>query len=209
MSLRRILWAFAAVSALVAGPGDGCGELAYRMKLRFRDQAKPADANFTLTPTAPLVTRNKVQKLRLGGWRLEGVQKEGPSLPMSMLLARIERWLYFSGPAPQIEATGVVVRFGTKACRVWQVKTNPASGLYAYLVEVAPGLLALSYLSASFGEGDLASIEVQLDHFRLDARAVPAEQGQALLGSLLRQTLTQGGAASGGETAEAEVVQVP
>lgn len=194
------------VCALGLRAGDGCGSLEYRLKLRFRDEPKAIEARFTLTPTAPLVTRNKVQKPRLGGWRLEGVQKEGGALPMSMVLARTERLLYFSGPSEGLTPTGVVVRFGAKPCRVWQVSTPNQVGTYAYLVEVQPNLLALSYLSASFADGDLASIEIQLDRFQVDARAVPAEEGQQLLRTLLQGKRLQGGGSASAPAAEVEQV---
>lgn len=188
-------WLALASLGLQAGNGDGCGSLEYRLKLRFREDAQPVEARFTLTPTAPLVTRNKVQKPRLGGWRLEGVQKEGAAVPMSMVLARAERLLYLSGPTDELMPTGVVVRFGPKPCRVWQVKASPNTRTYAYLVELRPDLLALSYLSASFAEGDLAAIEIQLERFQLDSRAMPAEEGQQLLRTLRRSPLAGGGAA--------------
>ena len=70
-------------------------------------------------------------------------------------------------------------------------------------MEVAPNLLALSYLSASLGEGDLATIEVQLDRFQLDARAVPAEEGQQLLRTLQR---AGGGTGHGARAADIEQV---
>lgn len=185
--------AFLLGGGILTAAGGDCGTLEYRLKLRMREDSRPVEARFTLTPTAAVVTRNKVQKPRMGGWRLEGTQKEGGSLPLSMLLARTERLLYFSGPTEELAPTGVVVRFGGNPCRVWQVKDSARMGTYAYLVEVRPNLLALSYLSAGFAEGELASIEIQLEKVQIGPCAVAAEEGQQLLRTLRQRGLGGGG----------------
>jgi hypothetical protein len=76
------------------------------------------------------------------------------------------------------------MRFAGRWCRLWQVQTPPEVGAYAYLVEVAPGLLALAYLSATLPEGDIRSLEIHLAGMSLGRHAVPAEEGTALLKTL-------------------------
>jgi hypothetical protein len=76
------------------------------------------------------------------------------------------------------------MKLGNRWCRLWQVRIPPEVGAYAYLVEVAPGLLALAYLSANLPEGDIQSLEIHLNGFALGRRAAPAEEGTALLKTL-------------------------
>ncbi len=166
------------------------GAMHYRVKIRFRDEAQATETRFQLEPTPVLVTRNRVQKPRMGRWKLEslqkGGQKNGPHL--APILARVERMLYFSGPTTNVVQSSTTVQFGSTRCKLWQVQVPTNLPLYAYLAEVRPGLLALSYLSGSFPKGDLASLEIQLESFHLNADAAPAENGTALLRTLRRMT---------------------
>ncbi len=172
----------------------GLGELQYRATLAFRGQA-PVKTRFVLIPTPVAETQNKVKKPRMGGWRLEAVQRKEDTYAQAALLARLERLLYFSGPDPSLVRKAIFIRYEDKKCQVWQVAAPAGLNLYAYLVEVAPGVLALSYLSGTFTSGDLASVEVQLEGFRLSPAAAPAENGTMLLGTL--QKLARPGAADG------------
>jgi hypothetical protein len=170
------------------------GELSYRATLTFRGQA-PVKTRFVLIPTPIVETQNKVKKPRMGGWRLEAVQRKEDTHAQAALLARLERLLYFAGPAPSLVQKPIFIRYEQKKCQVWQVVPPPGLNIYAYLVETNPGILALSYLSGTFESGDLASVEMQLEGFRLSPGAAPAENGTVLLGTL--QKLTKSGAAEG------------
>ena len=166
------------------------GAMQYRVKIRFRDEARATETRFLLEPTPVLVTRNRVQKPRMGRWKLASLQqggtKDGPRL--APILARVERMLYFSGPAASVARSSTTVQFGATRCKLWQVQIPGNLPMFAYLAEVRPGLLALSYLSGSFPKGDLASLEIQLESFHLNAGAAPAEDGTALLRTLHRMT---------------------
>lgn len=190
MRLSRILPVLALPSLLFAAPPErSLGEFHYRVRIQFRGDAAPTDAKFILHPTPVLVTQNRVQKPRLGGWRLEGVQRSDGAFSMAAVLARVERMLYLSGPAPGVEKRPIVVSFNGQRCPLWHVQVPDGLPVYAYLAEVAPNLLALSYLSGSFPKGDLASLEIQLESFRLAPGAGPAEDGAALLKTLQRMAL--------------------
>lgn len=184
MPFLRILCLLGLGLAAFAAPERGNGSLEYRVKLRFRSDAAAIETRFTLVPTPIAATANRVKKARLGGWRLEAPQPKEATFSLALVLARVERMLYFSGPEAQTHPRNVVVRFGDKPCRIWSVDMPAGVSAYAYLAEVAPGLLALNYFSGSFAHGDLASLEIQLQGFQLDASAAPAEEGTVLLRSL-------------------------
>lgn len=169
---------------LQAEPGQG--ELHYRAVIQFRGEASPRTTRFVLMPTAVAETRNKVKKPRMGGWRLESEQRKDDTFAQAAVLARMEKLLYLSGTGPSLIQKPIFIRYEDKRCQVWQVEPVPGVHVYAYLVEVAPGLLALSYLSGTFGAGDMASVELQLEHFRLLPGAAPAENGTVLLNTLRR-----------------------
>lgn len=171
------------MSVFLRGAEPGQGELQYRATLAFRGQA-PVKTRFVLIPTPVAETRNKVKKPRMGGWRVEAVQRKEDGYAQAALLARLERLLYFSGPVPGLVQKPIFIRYDDKKCQVWQVVTPPGLNLYAYLVETAPGILAVSYLSGTFTTGDLASVELQLEGFRLLPGAAPAENGTTLLTTL-------------------------
>lgn len=183
--MRPIRTAFlVALSALMCVASE-TGQLRYRAKLRFRGDAAPAEARFTVSLGEVAETANRTKKARLAPWRLEARQTEG-GVPMALVLARVERLLYLAGPAPQTELQSLVLRYGERACPVWSVRIPKGLTAYAYLVELQPGLLALSYFSGSFPAGDLQSAEVQLEGFLLGKDACPAAAGQNLLTTLQR-----------------------
>jgi hypothetical protein len=79
--------------------------------LRLRGEEKPWETRFTVVPTPPIQSHNKVKKPRLGGWRLESDRGQGTPNAHAFLLARAERLLYLSGPAPQTDLEPFVLRF--------------------------------------------------------------------------------------------------
>jgi len=130
---------FLSVSLLNGGTPEG---LSYRIRLQLQGEAEPVEGRFRLVPTPVLRTRNHVKRLRMGGWRLEPL-----SGPIRTLLARAERLLYLAGPTAETKPRHAAIRFGKRLCPVWDVQVPAGGGVYAYLVEVKPGVLALSYLS--------------------------------------------------------------
>lgn len=159
--------------------------LRYRAKLHLRGEAAPLETRFTLSLGPVAETANRKKLPRLAPWRLEAVQQAGGA-PQALLLARIERLLYFSGPAPETEIQNLVVRYSDRPCRVWRVNAPEGLTVYAYLVEVAPGLLALSHFSGQFQHGDLKAAEIQLETLAVGPKAGPAELGQVLITTLRR-----------------------
>lgn len=165
-------------SLLNAGTPEG---LSYRFRLQFQGDPEAVEGRFRLVPTPVIRTRNRVKPLRMGGWRLEPL-----SCMRGGVLARVERLLYFAGPSPETTRRGAVIRYGKRLCPVWDVQVPPRGGVYAYLVEVKPGVLALSYLSGRFATGDLHSAQLQLERVDLNPHAAPAEEGMVLLKTLAR-----------------------
>jgi hypothetical protein len=200
--LRALYLVLLPIGLFASSLERGTGILEYRVKLRMHGDATPVETRFSLIPTPVASTANRVKKARMGAWRLEAHQPKNASYSQAMVLARVERMLYLSGPGPETIPQNIVVRFGEKACRVWSAKIPPNVNVYAYLVEVSPGLLALNYLSGSFAGGDVATLEIQLENFRLEAGTAPAEEGTALLHSLRRL------AAAPSSPAESSGVQV-
>jgi hypothetical protein len=193
---------FLALSFLLHAAEPNQGELHYRASLVFRNEKQPVVTRFVLMPTAIAETRNKVKKPRMGGWRLEAVQRKGETFAQAAVLARIEGLLFLSGPEPRLIQKPIFIRYEGKRCQVWQVPMPPGLHAYAYLVEAAPGLLALSYFSGSFGSGDLASVEIQLEAFHLRPEAAPAENGAILLATLQRLAKTPDNLEGGEERVE-------
>jgi hypothetical protein len=116
-------------------------------------------------------------------------------MDMSALMVRVERMLYLSGPAPGMKPLNMPTAQVGHRRSLWQVDIPVGLQVYAYLTEVQPGLLALSYLSGCFDKGDLIRIEVQLESVRLSSGVRPAENGMALLVALqqlARQSVSQG-----------------
>ncbi len=205
MNCLRLLCLLALPGILLAtAPPRGTGGLVYRVKLRMQGEREAIQTRFSLIPTPVALTANRVKKSRMGAWRLEAQQPKDSPFSQAMVLARVERMLYFSGPMAETTPRDLVVRFGEKPCRVWAATIPSKVNAYAYLVEVSPGLLALSYFSGSFPGGDVATLEIQLESFQLEANAAPAEEGTALLQTLRRMALAPAGAPEDGG---AQVVQ--
>lgn len=152
----------------------------------MRGEAHPMELHFRLLPTPARMTANKVHKPRLGGWRLETERGQGSQLIPAWILARAERLLYVSGPTPHLQMEPWSLMFGKQACSVWSVPVPSTLRASAYLVEIAPNLLALCDLQARFERGDIASLTLQLEAFGWRRGTSPPENGTALLGSLQR-----------------------
>ena len=174
---------FSACYAL-AGARDGA-VLDYQLKYQRRSESAWVETRFRLIITPPLVTRQKHHLARLGGWRIEALPGKGPAASAAVL-AQAAGLMYFAGPAVGVVPRDAHMVLGHRSCHLWQAPAPPGVAAYAYLAEVAPGLLALSYLTASLGEGDLAALELHLQGVSLGAHVGPAEDGSALLRTLAR-----------------------
>jgi hypothetical protein len=175
--------AFHAVAAL-AGVPQGA-ELDYAVKVRLREQSAWTQGGFRLVVSPRLITRNRVQKPRMGKWHLEPLPGQGEALPPAVL-ARTLGMMYFSGPEASTLALSSTTTVGGRRCKLWQVVAPPGVAAYGYLAEVAPRLLALSYLSASLRQGEIGAVEIRLEGIRMGRRAAPAEDGNSLVRSIRR-----------------------
>jgi hypothetical protein len=176
--------------------------LRYLVILHLRGEEKPWETRFTVVPTPPVKSHNKVKKPRLGGWKLEADRAQGTPNAHSFLLARAERLLFLSGILPQADPEPFVLRFASRSCPVWRVQVPKGVKATAYLAEVGPGLLALCDLSAKFDKGDIKTIELHLEGIGLKAGTAPPEDGTSLLTTLQRWYATgsagEGPAGGGG-----------
>lgn len=175
--------ALAAVFSACVAEGHEGTMLDYKVIIRLRDAAQPLEARLRVTTTPPVAVRNKVKRPRYVGWRVAVLPGPGAA-PPAWVLARVGSLLYLEGPADGLVPREGGVRFGPRFCRLWQAQTPASVGAFVYLVEVAPNLLALSYLSASLPEGDLASIEMHLEGVAMASAPAPAEEGMVLLRTL-------------------------
>ena len=158
--------------------------LGYRIQLWMRGDAEPLETRFHLTATPVVRSQNRVQKPRMGGWRLEAERSQGTPYAQATLLARAERLLFLSGPAPQTRPEPIALRFGNRSMQVHSLEIPRGVHASLVLVEVAPHLLALCDLSARFEQGDVARVELHLEEVRGTAGLAPAEAGTALLSTL-------------------------
>lgn len=179
--MLRIVLPFLVALALGAQSAEG---LRYRMQVWMRGEGEALETRFTLRGIPATRTHNKVQKPRMGGWRLEADRKEGTPYAQALLLARAERLLYLAGPAPQTRAEPIALRFGTRSLPVWSLEVPRNLKASVVLVEIAPRLLALCDLSARFDQGDVARVELHLEQLEDTQALGPAEAGMALLGTL-------------------------
>lgn len=158
--------------------------LRYRMQMWMRGDTAPMETRFRLVATEGTTSHNRVKKPRMGGWRLEADRAQGTPYAQALLLGRAERLLYLAGPAPQTHAEPISLRFGSRSLPVWSLEMPKSLHASTVLVEVAPGLLALSDLSARFERGDMARIELHLESLDDTASFTPAEEGTVLLSTL-------------------------
>ncbi|MBP7617752.1 MAG: hypothetical protein KA743_04520 [Geothrix sp.] len=158
--------------------------LRYRIQLWMRGEEQAMEARFRLQSTAGTRSHNKVQKPRMGGWRLEADRTEGTPYAQAMLLGRAERLLYLAGPSPQTRPEPIALRFGSRSLPVWSLEMPQGLHASTVLVEVAPKLLALCDLSVRFEQGDLARLELHLEGLDSTSALAPAEAGTTLLSTL-------------------------
>ena len=157
--------------------------LDYQVRVRMRDASTPLESRLQLVTTPPVATHSRVKRPRFVGWYLRTVPGKGVRLP-AKVLTRVQSLLYLEGPTAGIIPREGGARLGGRFCRLWQVQTPASLGAFVYLAEVAPDLLALSYLSASLPDGDIATLEIHLDGLVLARAPAPAEEGMALLHTL-------------------------
>ena len=180
--LNTILFLILSALPILAGGQEGA-VLEYRMQVRMRNDSRTLEGGVRVVTSPALRTRNKVKKLRMGGWRIEPEATGGVILPRS-ILARALGLCYFSGPTAQVVPLDTGMKLDGRWCRLWRVEPPPGLGAYAYLVEVAPNLLAMAYLSATLPDPDVRSLEIHLTKVRLGPGVAPAEEGTALLKTL-------------------------
>lgn len=179
--MRRLTLLFLLVLSLPLGAEEG---LRYRMQLWMRGEPQPLETCFRLQSTAGTRTHNKVQKPRMGGWRLEADRTQGTPYAQAMLLGRAERLLYLAGPAPQTKPEPLALRFGSRSLPVWSLEMPKGLRASTVLVEIAPRLLVLCDLSARFEQGDVVRLELHLEGVDSTAGLTPAEAGTTLLSTL-------------------------
>lgn len=158
--------------------------LRYHVKMRMRGEDTTMETNFLLVPTPARLSNNRVQKPRLGGWRLEADRAVGTPFAQTMLLARAERLMYFSGPAPSLRQEPYGLRFGAKTYAVWEVTVPANVQGFASLLEVGKNTLVLCDATMKFDTGEVATLEVHLEAFNLKPGAAPPADGTALLSTL-------------------------
>jgi len=150
----------------------------------MRGESQAMETRFRLQATAGTRSHNKVQKPRMGGWRLEVDRTEGTPYAQAMLLGRAERLLYLAGPAPQTRPEPILLRFGTRSLPVWSLEMPKGLHASTVLVEIGPKLLALCDFSARFDQGDIARLELHLEGVGSTAGFTAAEAGTTLLTTL-------------------------
>ena len=158
--------------------------LRYHVKMRMRGEEAVLETSFLLMPTPARRSNNKVQKPRLGGWRLEADRAVGTPFAQTMLLARAERLMYFSGPAPSLRSEPYGLRFGAKTYPVWEVPVPANVQGFASLLEIGKNTLVLCDATVKFDTGEVATLEVHLVAFNLKPGAAPPADGTALLSTL-------------------------
>jgi hypothetical protein len=183
MRYFSVILAFAFLACANVAAGHEGTVLDYRVTIHLREGGPAQEARLQLITTPPVATRNRVKHPRYVGWKVRAMAGRGP-LPSAAVLARVESLLYLEGPASGLVPREGGMRFGRRFCRLWQAVTPASVGAFVYLVEVAPDLLALSYLSASLPEGDIAALEIHLEGVALGPAPAPAEQGMVLLRTL-------------------------
>jgi hypothetical protein len=179
--VSRMIIPFLLALSLPASAQDG---LRYRMQVWMRGEAQPMETCFRLHSTAGTRSHNKVQKPRMGGWRLEADRTQGTPYVQAMMLGRAERLLYLAGPAPQTRPEPIALRFGSRSLPVWSLEMPKGIHASTVLVEIAPRLLALCDFSARFEQGDIARLELHLESLGSTAGLAPAEAGTTLISTL-------------------------
>ena len=179
----RRLSSLALLLALPVFGGDG---LQYRMKVWLRGAPEPLELRLRVDTAPGIRSFNRVQKARLGGWRIEALGHELTPATEAMLMARARRLLFLSSPVPQAEAQDLRISFHGVALPVWKLSVPKDLDASAVLVEVAPRLLALCDLSAHPVGGDLSRVELHLERPGHLSNLAPPAEGTALLHTLVQ-----------------------
>ena len=179
--VRHWIVLFLLLLSLPLGAEEG---LRYRMQVWMRGEPQPLETCFRLQSTAGARSHNRVQKPRMGGWRLEADRTQGTPYAQAMLLGRAERLLYLAGPAPQTRPEPISLRFGARSLPVWSLEMPKGLHASTVLVEIAPKLLVLCDFSARFEQGDVVRLELHLEGLDSTAGLAPAEAGTTLLSTL-------------------------
>ncbi len=178
-AMRLILLALLMARPLSAGEG-----LHYRLKLWLRGSDSPLEATLRVDTAPAIRSSNRVQKPRMGGWRIAATGKNFSPATEALLIARARRLLFLSTPVPQAEAQDLRLSFHGQALPVWKLAVPKELDASAVLVEVAPRLLALCDLSARPLGGDVAQVELHLEQPGRLSSPTPPEEGTALLRTL-------------------------
>ena len=179
--MRVRLLALLLACTLPAAAGEG---LRYRFQVWMRGGAAPLETRFNLLPAPGTVSHNRVKRPRMNTWRLEAQRGQGTPYAQALLLARAERLLYLSGPAPQTRREPIALRFATRSLPVWSLQLPRGLDATGVLVEVAPNLLALCDFSVRFQRCEVARMELHLEELEDTHGLAPAERGTALLSTL-------------------------
>lgn len=179
--MRSSVLVFLLASSLFASARDG---LNYRFQLWMRGSASPMETRFTLDSDPKRVGHDRRRMPMMAAWHLEADRAQGTPYVQALLLARAERLLYLSGPAPQTHREPIRLRFGTRSLPVWSLQTPRDLDVSAALVEVAPSLLAVCDLSVRFPTGRIARMDLHLEGLDHPGALAPAEDGTALLSTL-------------------------
>lgn len=179
--MRVPVLAFLLLCSLPVVAQDG---LRYHFQVWMRGSAVPMETRFHLRPAPGVVLRRHVHGPRMATWRLEAQRDQGTPYAQAVLLARAERLLYLSGPAPQTRREPILLRFGSRSLPVWSLQFPRGLDASGVMVEVAPNLLALCDLSVRFQQGEVARMELHLEGLDGTRSLAPAEDGTALLSTL-------------------------
>ena len=191
--MRSAVLALLLATGLSATAKDG---LRYRFQLWMRGSAAPLETRFELSASPGTSRHHRAGKPGMGTWRLEAERDQGTPYAQALLLARAERLLYLSGPAPQTRREPILLRFGAQSLPVWSLRTPQNLDVSCAFVEVAPNLLAVCDLSVRFPQGDVARMDLHLEGLNGTHSLAPAEEGTALLSTLAlwSHSPAQGGA---------------
>ena len=179
--MRSAVLVLLLATGLSATAKDG---LRYRFQVWMRGSAAPLETRFDLHSAPGSVSRHRPWKPRMATWRLEAERDQGTPYAQALLLARAERLLYLSGPAPQTRREPILLRFGARSLPVWSLHTPRNLDVSCAFVEVAPNLLAVCDLSVRFPQGEVARMDLHLEGLSGTRALAPAEEGTALLSTL-------------------------